>query len=81
MPAATNVSAPPAVIVHTLVVDEVKDGAKPDEAVAFNVVVVPKVWGSGLSNVIVCGPFGMTAFEATDGAPIPAELVALTVNV
>src|SRR5437870_558919 len=81
VPAETNVNAPSDVTVHAPGVDEVKDGAKPDDAVAFNIALVPKVGGSGFGSVIVCGPFGVTAFDGADAAPIPAELVAFTVNV
>ena len=81
VPAEANVSVPPDVTVHTPVVDEVKDGAKPDEAVAFNTAFVPKVGASGFTNVIVCDPFGVTAFDGADAVPIPAELVALPFGV
>ena len=30
---------------------------------------------------MVCDPFGVTEFDAPDAAPVPAELVAVTVKV
>jgi hypothetical protein len=81
LPAATNVRTPPVVTAHTPVVDDVKVGVNPDDAVAVNVGVVPKFCAFGLANVIVWFAFGVTAFDAADAGPIPMELVALTVNV
>ena len=52
-----------------------------DAAVAVNVGVVPRFCGPGLANVIVWVPFGVTAFDAADGAPVPAELAAVNVKV
>ena len=81
LPALTSVRAPLEVIVQTAVVDDVKVGVNPDDAVAVNVGVVPRFWGPGLANVIVWVPFGVTAFDAADGAPVPAELAAVNVKV
>jgi len=53
VPAVTNVSAPPLVIVQTPVVDDEKLGVNPDDAVAVSVGLVPKFWAPGLANVIV----------------------------
>jgi len=53
LPAATNVRTPPVVTAHTPVVDDVKVGVNPDDAVAVNVGVVPKFCAFGLANVIV----------------------------
>ena len=66
---------------HTPAVAEVKLTGKLELAVAVKVGVVPKVWEPGLANVIVCGAFGVTALEAPEATPVPARLVAATVNV
>ena len=81
LPALIKVSAPPLVIVHTPVVADVNVTARPELAVAVSVGVVPKFCVPGLLKVIVCAAFGVTLFEAADGAPVPAELVAVTVKV
>ena len=81
VPPVRNVSVPLLVIVHTAVVLEVKLTARPELAVAVSVGVVPKFCAPGLLKVIVCAAFGVTLFEAADGAPVPAELVAVTVKV
>jgi hypothetical protein len=81
VPAVTKVSAPPEVIVHTPVVDDENVGVRPDVAVAVNVGVVPKFCAPGFANVIVCVPFGVTAFDADEAKPLPAEFVAVTVKV
>ena len=74
-------SAPPLVIVHTLVVDDVNAGVRPEVDVADNVGDVPKFCAPGLANIIVWAAFGTTEFEAADAVPVPAELVAVTVMV
>jgi hypothetical protein len=76
-----NVNAPPLVIVHTPVVDEVNVGVKPESDVALKVGVVPKLCAPGLVNVIVCGAFGVIEFDAVDAALVPAAFVAVTLNV
>ena len=81
VPAATNVSRPPLVIVHTPVVDEVNATIKAELAVAVSVGVVPKFFAPGLANVIDCEPIGVTDPDAPEGLPVPALLVAVTVNV
>ena len=81
LPAVTNVRAPVEVIVQTPVVDDVNVGVDPDDAVAVNVGVVPKFCAPGFANVIVWVPFGVIAFDAADGEPVPAEFVAVNVNV
>ena len=81
LPALTNARRPPDVIVQMLVVDDVYVGARPDDAVAVSVGVVPKFCAPGLGNVIVWSVFGITAFDAPRAAPVPAEFVAVTVNV
>ena len=81
VPAATNARTPPEVIVQTLVVADVYVGAIPDDAVAVNVGVVPKFCAPGFANVIVWSVFGITALDAPRADPVPAEFVAVTVNV
>lgn len=81
MPAVTNVSAPPVVIVQIPVVTAVNVGVRPEEAVAVRVGVLPKVWAPGLLNVIVCIALGVTAAEATDAVLVPTAFVAVTVKV
>ena len=78
-PALTNASKPPVVIVQTPGVAELN--ATVSVAVAVSVGVVPNTCGPGLLNVIVCGAFGVTEFEAADAAPVPTLFVAVTVNV
>jgi hypothetical protein len=68
-------------MVHTAAVEEVKATARPEEAVAVSVGVVPKLCAAGLAKVIVCAPFGVTALEAADGTLVPALLLAVTVKV
>ena len=81
LPAVTNVRTPIEVIVQTLVVEDVYVGVNPDDAVAVIVGVVPKFCAPGFANVIVWSVFGVTAFDAPSAAPVPAEFVAVTVNV
>jgi hypothetical protein len=76
-----NVNAPPLVIVHTPVVDEVNVGVKPESDVALKVGVVPKFCAPGLAKVIVCAAFGVMEFDAPEAKLVPSELVAVTVNV
>ena len=52
VPAATKVSSPPLVIVHTPVVDDVNATVSAELAVAVSVGVVPKLFSPGLANVI-----------------------------
>ena len=77
----TSVRAPLVVIVQTDMVDDVNVGANPEDDVAVSVGGVPRFCGPGLANVIVWVPFGVTAFDAADGAPVPAELAAVNVKV
>ena len=81
VPAVTNVSAPPVVIVHTPVVEDVKVGVRPESEVAVSVGVVPKFWAPGLLKVMVWGEAGVTELDAAEALPVPAPLVAVTVNV
>ena len=81
VPAVTNVSNPPLVIVHTPGVAEVKDTASPEVAAAASVGVVPKFCAPGLLNVMVCVAAGVTLLDGLDAEPVPAEFVAVTVNV
>ena len=81
VPAVTKVSAPPEVIVHTLVVDDVNVTVSPESEEAVTVGVVPKFCAPGLLNAIVCAALGVAEFDAADAEPVPAELVAVTVNV
>ena len=82
MPDAKNVSAPPGVMEHTPFIGVEKKTDNPVASVdAVSVGVVPKFCAPGLLNVIVCAARGVTLFEAFDAGPVPALLVALTVNV
>ena len=81
VPALMKVSAPPLVIVHTAVVDEVKVGDSPESEVAVNVGVAPKFCGPGLLKVIVCVALGVMLLDAAEAGPVPAELSAVTVKV
>ena len=53
VPALINVSAPPLVIVHTPVVEDVNDTASDEVEVAVKVGVVPKFCAPGFENVMV----------------------------
>ena len=74
-------SVPPAVIAQTPGVPEVNDTGRPDVALAVSVGVLPKFFGPGLANVIVCGPCGVTLPEVIESEPVPTEFVAVTVKV
>ena len=80
-PAVTKVSAPPVVMVHTPVVDEVKLTGSPDVELAVSVGVVPKFCAPGFVNVIVWLPLGITELDGPDGVLVPTPLVAVTVKV
>jgi hypothetical protein len=69
------------VIVQTPVVVDVNVGVRPEEAVAVKVGVVPKVCAPGGLKVMVCGALGVTAEDAVDAEPEPAEFLAVTVKV
>ena len=79
VPPARRASVPPAVIVQTAAVDDVKVTARAELALALSVGAKP-LWGPGLAKVIVCGPLGVTPFENPEKDPVPAALVALTAN-
>ncbi len=81
VPALRKVSAPPAVMVHTAVVDEVKVGDSPESEVALSVCVVPKVCVPGLAKVMVWAALGVMLLDTADAAPVPALLSAVTVKV
>jgi len=81
LPAVTNARAPVEVIVQTPVVDDVNVGVDPDDAVAVTVGVVPKFCAPGFVNVIVWPALGVTALDALESTPVPAEFVAVAVNV
>ena len=81
VPVVTVVSAPPEVIVHTPVVDEVNVTVSPESDVAVRVGLVPKFCVPGLVKVIVCAALGVTELDAAEAAPVPAEFVAVTVKV
>jgi hypothetical protein len=81
VPAVTNASTPPLVIVHTPEVDEVNETVSPELDVAVSVGVVPKLVSPGLVNVIVWESFGVTPDDATEALPAPTLLVAVTVKV
>lgn len=53
VPIDGNASVPPVVMVHTLVVAELKLTGSPELAVADSVGVVPKACGPGLAKVMV----------------------------
>jgi hypothetical protein len=81
VPVVTVVSTPPVVIVQTAVVLDENVTVRPELAVAVSVGDVPKFCAPGLLNVIVWLALGVTLIDCADGAPVPAELVAVTVNV
>jgi hypothetical protein len=77
----TNVNAPPEVTVQTPVVVEVKVTGKVELALAVKVGVVPKVCTPGGLKVMLCAALGVTAVDAVDAEPEPAEFLAVTVKV
>ena len=81
VPVVKKVSAPALVIVQTPVVLEEKLTARPELAVALKVGVVPKFCAPGFAKVIVWLALGVTLVDAAEAAPVPAEFVAVTVNV
>jgi hypothetical protein len=81
VPAVTNVSTPPLVIVQTPVVDDVNDTVKLESDVAVNVGVVPKLFTPGFAKVIDWESFGVTLDEATEATDGPTLFVAVTVKV
>ena len=82
VPTVKKVSAPPVVMLHTPEVEDVNTGVKPGASVvAVSVGVVPKFCAPGLAKVMVWGEAGVTELEAADAGPVPALLVAVTVNV
>jgi hypothetical protein len=82
LPAVRKVSCPPVVTVHTAMVLELKlTGRLEGLACAVSVGVVPKFCAPGLLKAIVCASCAVVLFDAADGAPVPAELVAVTVKV
>ena len=80
VPTLTNVNAPPLVMVQTAVVADVNVTVNPESALALNVGVVPKFCAPGLLKMMVCAAVGVTLFDAAEAEPVPAELVAVTVN-
>ena len=81
VPAVTVVRTPLDVMLQTPLVDDVKTGARLEDAVAVRVGDVPKFWVPGFANVIVWLASSVNWFEAADGEPVPAVLVAVTVKV
>src|SRR5688500_7205973 len=81
VPADTNVRAPPAVMVHTPVVVELKATVRPALDVAVNVGEVPNSCAPGLAKVIDWLALGVTAFDSADATLSPTEFVAVTVKV
>ena len=81
VPGVRKLSVPLEVMVHTLGVLEEKLTDRPEVAVALSVGVVPKLCAPGLEKVMVWLPTGVTLLEADEAAPVPALLVAVTVNV
>jgi hypothetical protein len=80
-PAVTKLKAPPLVIVHTPVVPEVNVTVRPEVELALSVGVVPRACAPGLLKVMIWLALGVTLVDAADAAPVPAELVAVTVKV
>ena len=74
-------SAPPLVIVQTPGVDELKLTVSGESVAAVRFGVVPKFCEPGLAKVIVWPATGVTELDAEDAALVPAEFVAVTVNV
>ena len=81
VPAATNASTPPLVIVQTPEVDEVKATVNAELDVAVSVGVVPKLFVPGSAKVIDCEPKPVTDPDAPEALPVPTLLVAVTVKV
>ena len=81
VPAATNASTPPLVIVQTPEVDDVKETVNAELDVAVSVGVVPKLIVPGSTNVINCELKGVVELDAPEAMPVPTLLVAVTVNV
>ena len=81
VPLATKLNAPDEVTAHTAGVAELKATGRPELTVAVNMGEVPKTCEPGLLKVIVWPACGVTAFEAAESAPVPAELVAVKVKV
>jgi hypothetical protein len=42
---------------------------------------VPKFCAPGFAKLIVCEAFDVTLFDAAEATPVPAEFMAVTVNV
>jgi hypothetical protein len=68
-------------MVQTPAVDELKETANVELAVALKVGVVPKVCVPGLAKVIVWPASGVTEFDAAEACPVPVEFVAVTLKV
>ena len=81
VPAATNASTPPLVIVQTPEVDEVNATVSPEVDVAVSVGVVPKFLVPGSTKVIDCEPKPVTDPDAPEALPVPTLLVAVPVKV
>ncbi|MES2223135.1 MAG: hypothetical protein V4587_19460, partial [Acidobacteriota bacterium] len=77
---ATVVSVPAGVMVQTPVVDEEKVTDRSELAVATRVGEVPKFCVPGLLNVTAWLAMGVTLLEFDEAAPVPAELLAVTVK-
>jgi hypothetical protein len=71
VPVVIKVSAPPLVMVQTLVVEDVNVGVKPESAVAVSVGAVPKFCAPGLGKVMVCDAAGVIELEAAEAEPVP----------
>jgi len=81
VPAVRKANAPVGVTVHTDGVAEAKLTGSPESAVADSVGVVPKSCAPGLANVMTCVAAVTTALDAAEAEPVPALLVAVTMNV
>jgi hypothetical protein len=68
-------------MVQTPAVEELKETANVELAVALNVGAGPKVCVPGLAKVIVWSASGVTEFDAAEGCPVPVPFVAVTVKV
>ena len=79
VPADTNVSVPPDVIVQTPVVEDVKETVKLDVLLALSVGVVPKFCAPGGAKVMVCGALtgASTVILTIAGTDVPLLLVAV----
>ncbi len=81
VPADTNASTPPPLIVQTPLVDDVSVTVSAESDVAVSVGVVPKFLVPGFTNVIDCTAIGVADVDATDAVDVPPVFEAVAVNV